>query len=808
MGAVVQSRCPGCKKVLRVPSNWLSQPMRCKFCGMIMQSRVKPASTAPTAREPRLSARPTPPPPTRRKTPQSLPVPPAFLPETAAVTPTPTAKPAPLARPVAVVPAPVAPIAAPVAPVAVPVVATPAAGSPWGNIELDQRGNPVSLNARRRHKRSWLGVFIFFNVLSMAAIVTYFSWSKVEKLLNPSSDQVADNTTNRSKSQSRTTSPTNTNPPATTGKQPETTTRPPETTKPPETTPRPPETTKPPETTTKPPETTERPKPPPTPPPAGAGTFPRRALIISVHNYLYANPIDPGLPVVGDRQLSNLDDALNRGLRIPMNQIAHLSDAARERVARPPLKGVIEKTLTDFLKTSRGQDHLMVFFVGHSAVIEDEVYLVPIEGELDNAATLIPLKWVYEQMKSANAKQKVLILDVNRFNPAYGLERPGSGPMADKLAAAVKAPPEGVQVWAACSEGQLSYATEDAAMGVFLDALARGMMPTSPTGGLQGKIQRQDEPYPVERLNEVVNGLMKKDLDDRMLEQVAFLSGTMMDNGVAFNAAEPAPPSPTLAKVPEQNGGLATAKLVRSVLDEIGSPPIKQTLVDNRINYDLLPPFTANFDDYTLTADNMEDTKLRKAVRNARAALWAISSQNPPPDVAKDIETVRERFLIEGDTSIIRTEYSAPADETRFKAEILEHEKKVGSIIGALEEALVELDDVADEKEKEPKRWQANYTFIKARLQAEIAYLYEYLSRLGDMRKELPPRDAKIHRGWVLASRVDLSGDSTGRKLARYATKAFDELAKEHAGTPWEVLAKREKLTTLGLEWKPVARVR
>src|SRR5690606_6217619 len=116
--------------------------------------------------------------------------------------------------------------------------------------------------------------------------------------------------------------------------------------------------------------------------------------------------------------------------------------------------------------------------------------------------------------------------------------------------------------------------------------------------------------------------------------------------------------------------------------------------------------------------DQMEDTKFRKAVRNARAALWAISSQNPPEDVAKDIDRVRDLFLIEGTTSIIQTEYAAPADETRFKADILEHEKKVGNIIGALEEALVELEDVEDDKDKEPKRWQANFTFVKARLQA------------------------------------------------------------------------------------------
>ena len=91
-----------------------------------------------------------------------------------------------------------------------------------------------------------------------------------------------------------------------------------------------------------------------------------------------------------------------------------------------------------------------------------------------------------------------------------------------------------------------------------------------------------------------------------------------------------------------------------------------------------------------------------------------------------------------------------------------------------------------------------------ARLEAEIAYLFEYQSMLGQMRKELPPRDRELHGGWKLAATTTLTGDSTGKKMASSSRKLLDKIAKDHAGTPWEVLAKREKLTALGLEWKPV----
>src|SRR5262249_45734744 len=155
----------------------------------------------------------------------------------------------------------------------------------------------------------------------------------------------------------------------------------------------------------------------------------------------------------------------------PFNQIAHLSDAANKGQARPPIKSVIEKTLTNFLDTSRAQDRIMVFFVGHAVELGDEAYLVPIEGELENAATLIPLKWVYEKLAGCKARQKVLVVDVCHFSPTNGAERPGADKMTAKMDEALKNPPKGVQVWSSCVADQRSFETDDMPMGAFLDAI-------------------------------------------------------------------------------------------------------------------------------------------------------------------------------------------------------------------------------------------------------------------------------------------------------------------------------------------------
>ena len=61
------------------------------------------------------------------------------------------------------------------------------------------------------------------------------------------------------------------------------------------------------------------------------------------------------------------------------------------------------------------------------------------------------------------------------------------------------------------------------------------------------------------------------------------------------------------------------------------------------------------------------------------------------------------------------------------------------------------LEDAARVNAQIPDRLRA----YRARIETEIAYLYEYESMLGRMRKELPPRDPNVHGGWKLAARPE-----------------------------------------------------
>ena len=157
------------------------------------------------------------------------------------------------------------------------------------------------------------------------------------------------------------------------------------------------------------------------------------------------------------------------------------------------------------------------------------------------------------------------------------------------------------------------------------------------------------------------------------------------------------------------------------------------------------------------------------------------------------------------DLSIMQERYSRPGEgpaETAFKNKVFEDSKAMARIVARLENVLEQMKEAGEEKDAAPKRWQANYTFLLARLQAQLAYLEDYQMLLGQIKTAYPePYDPAVHTGYKMASK-EKAGDNVGKKLDKAARKLYADLAKENPKTPYEVLAKREKLTALGLEWQ------
>jgi hypothetical protein len=511
--------------------------------------------------------------------------------------------------------------------------------------------------------------------------------------------------------------------------------------------------------------------------PVVTAAFPRRALAVSINGYLFANPINYGMPGNRGANVQTLLDhfAQANGLRVPATQVGLLSDAASDRVAQPPTGPVIRGTVETFLNSSRAQDRILLLIVGHVVEIDGEPVLLPIDGDAQSKEGTIPLAWFYERLAACKARQKVLILDTCRLNPAKGMERPGSGPMGARLDALLKEPPPGVQVWSACVAEQYSYEFEEGNVhnGLFLDALYEEV--TNISGG---RIQSPNEPLPLERLAEAVNARMKAELAPLGKVQTSRLAGAEAEGGADPDPNEPAPPKPKPVAAPARPGGTANLGAVRGLLKDISFPPLKVARDQKPLSAEALPPFSAQvLKDYLTDG---EATPLRAEVAKARQVLDDIAARHKLND--------SYRAIAEGP----------------LKQQVRRDQMQVAKVIGQLQDEYDALKEVAEDRARETKRWQATYDYIVARLEAQLAYLNEYQAVLGQILKGMAAPDPKLYGGWRLASQYDpQSGDTTAKKLATEARKKLDKIIQEYPDTPWAIVARRDKASALGLEWQP-----
>ena len=254
----------------------------------------------------------------------------------------------------------------------------------------------------------------------------------------------------------------------------------------------------------------------------------------------------------------------------------------------------------------------------------------------------------------------------------------------------------------------------------------------------------------------------------------------------------------------ETNAGVEMGQFWR-VLQEIGTPAVLPGRPDTAAVLRRQPPSAFRATE-SYEAGGGADTRLRRAVRKAQVALWVASPAAPPPELAAQVARARKAWR--ADPSCFRDEYRAPAPapkaEDRFKQAVLRDSREAARILLGLSEALEELEEAGADRAREPKRWRVNYDFMLARLQLQIAHVYEHQSMLGRLRKDPPPLDRAVHGGWGLVRSPLMTGDPAGRKLARDARQALEQIARDHLGTPWEVLARHTCEVLIGLSWQPV----
>jgi hypothetical protein len=456
--------------------------------------------------------------------------------------------------------------------------------------------------------------------------------------------------------------------------------------------------------------------------------------------------------------------------------------------SQPGRKGVIEYSIRKLVDTCRAQDRIIVLFAGHAVEVDEQVFLVPIDGELDQGdegpvwdkETLIPLTWVYDRLAKCRARQKVLILDVCREDRGRGEERQAGGKMGAKLDAALKNPPPGLQVWSSCIAEQTSQEVEagNVSESVFLKQLSLALqrMPVS---------QQINESLPFDTLAKTVADGTKAyvaGLGVKDVTQTPRWAGEEGNNGATYDPSEPVPQAIDLEVLAPEN--VASPTLLTDALKEIDLPPLILTKPrqPGGLKAQSLPPILAR--KMSAYKADKGESDLAKAVTEAVKALNA-------------------HFTDQYRASVYKDRYKAQAQDNQFKNMVITDQKKASGSLLVLNEILEKLKEAGKERDKEEnKRWQANYDYVLARLMLEVAFLYEYQSLLGSARKDTPERDPKIHNGWRVASQKKMQGDKAGKDAAKEAHGILKKMETDHAGTLWEVLAKQDRLTHLGMHWE------
>ncbi|MBI2804624.1 MAG: caspase family protein [Planctomycetes bacterium] len=770
MSQVVQARCPHCKNVLRIPSAWLTQAMRCKHCQKTFQA--KSAADAKSAQMP------------------------------VAVT-----KPANLAAAIA----PAAPVAAlRPAPVAVAIAPAPSyAPPPSDNLfgfDLQEPAEPLpeSNFRRRRNKGMLLLVTMMLFLLTLggagAGFVIYKAMNTGPgKDANPSAEG-ADKSGDAKpavvtikKKEKQFVSADKVAPPVTDD-------GPKQVTPPPKKKPRK-ELKK--KITKKDPGVTPKKKF------FASDPFPRRALLITVNNYLmfstvqYGDDQDSVKNGYPGSSTAVLRDRLTRPpMNFPATQVYELSDGVPlySKTARPhsTQKSVLETTIQDFLDTSRDQDRILIVFAGHGAHIDGASYLVPIDGNMRRPESLLPLKWVYDKLAKCRAQQKVLVLDVFRYSPSRGFELPSpgegeKGTMPEGFDKDLLNPPPGVQVWSSCVKDQCAVELERGS--AFMQALCHALQGSLEMTG----ISVPTEPLPIESLVGKVNKRLQELVAVEKETQTSRLTGKPSATEIAFNREEPLPPRFDL-KPPTAGGAKAApSAFVSSLLDELSIiPVVRQTRVGDK---NLL-----RADNFSFPAD-----KLMAYKADGYQNLTELEKKytDNPEAFAKDFPLRAAYFdaldaLRKSAKLKMREILASPIDPKRKAAFLLEQDP-IGRSIFDLKTALASINDAAEKRKMENSmRWQANFDYIQARLQSRLVYLFEYSYKLGQIRADALPELGPGQTGWRIGTNRKITvTEPEARAYVKDIKKLWKRIQDQYPDTPWDVLAQRESMISLGLSWRP-----
>ncbi|HQR08789.1 MAG TPA: caspase family protein [Gemmatales bacterium] len=526
--------------------------------------------------------------------------------------------------------------------------------------------------------------------------------------------------------------------------------------------------------------------------------YPGRALLIGIRNYLYLNPLNPGYRAERSFQrdplgLHTLRRTLITELSFPRDQVVVLSDMDDQKPT-VPTKATIEVTVEDFLATSSSSDHIVLVLAVHAITLGGKGYLVPVDGELPVegakpdterdaklAAKMIPLSWLYDKLAACKARQKLVIFDIAQNDPEAGIVRNAPSSLDETLYKQIEAMPKGVQVWLACKPKQHSNGLSSSGQNgsVFIDSLCQ--LATLSIEKNWKAIEKdpglKNGTLPLLLLAKQVNAETTKYLKEHGFDQTPELLGKEEPAAVATTTTV----SPAVElKIKKPDEPVVSGMEIAHVIKELG---IESDHARN-LSPSSFPPllqsaYTKYAADYASNKE-LEDKLTQYPLRSI--TLKAIKTLD------RSLKTFRMRFAEE-------------SDEANFKKKIEKEQETPAYVTAELSDLLDDMKKLDEKRDEEPSlRWRAHFDYTQARLLAQLAHVQEYSFVLGNkLRKDTPKiKDEKNHNGWIIVSQRKLEQKET-RTYDSERQKLLTKIIKENPGTPWEILARREQATILGL---------
>lgn len=182
----------------------------------------------------------------------------------------------------------------------------------------------------------------------------------------------------------------------------------------------------------------------------------------------------------------------------------------------------------------------------------------------------------------------------------------------------------------------------------------------------------------------------------------------------------------------------------------------------------------------------------------------------PKPVIDKDIgkNKAKQSLLTVAQMALVNSlptpllEFPAEND-TVLRLAITEAQKPVADLDYKLQAYQAQLEQAEKDRPKIAEaRWQVAYDLAMGRVLALRARCYGYNLMLAEMKVNPKKFETQGSNRWRLVPSNKVDSGQAVKKMVAKTNDYLNRVIDQHNGTPWQILAEREKGAPLGWEWK------